>query len=188
MPEDHIQKLIAALHAYEASTTPNPEDSVPFDMRQARLLQTTNPVPIETHHDSEDSRYREVANDDFEDEWWEICSHSGSGSGSGSDPDSAADSSEEGNDDDYELWSISAAEKIYQEEGVLMPFARPQLSLHANGHLLRYAIINWQIDCIEARERRDFEEQWIRRIEHCENVPPKMNKEDGDFRTGGKRN
>jgi hypothetical protein len=181
MPEDHINKLIAALRAYEASTNPNSEDSMTSDTPQATLSQTTNPASVETNHDSEDSRYREVANDDFEDEWWETCSGSGSGSGSGSDSDSAADSSEEGNDDDYEVWSISAAEKIHREEGVLMPFARPQLSLHANGHLRRYAIINWQIDCIKARERKEFEEQWIRRIEHSENVPLKKNKKTATF-------
>jgi hypothetical protein len=182
-PEDHINKLIAALRAYEASTTPRPEDSMTSETPQATLPQSTNPAPIDTHHASEDSRYREVANDDFEDGWWETCSDSGSGSGSGSgsDSDTAADSSEEGNDDDYELWSISAAEKIHREEGVLMPFARPQLSLYANGHLRRYAIINWQFDCIKARERREFEEQWIRRIEHSENVPLKRKKKKATF-------
>ncbi len=166
--EDEINKLIAVLRdtvqAHVDSANPNPDDKMPTAMPQDMLPQTTNSAHVETHHDSQDSRYREVANDDFEEEWWETCSESDSSSGS--DSYSIAKSSEEAEDDD-EKWSISAAEEIHREEMVLMPLARPQLNLFINGHLRRYAMINWQIDCIEAREGwRDLEEQEIQSPEN----------------------
>ena len=166
-PEDEIDKPIAvlrdAVQAHEDSA--NTDDKMPSDMPQDMPTQSTNPAQVETHHDSQDPRYRELANDDFEEEWWETCSESGSSSGS--DSDSTAKSSEEAENDDYETWSISAAEEIYREEMVLMPLERPQLSLFINGHLRRYAMINWQIDCIEAREGwGELEEEQIQSIKN----------------------
>ncbi|KIW11709.1 hypothetical protein PV08_11011 [Exophiala spinifera] len=115
---------------------------------------------LEADHDS---RPREVSEEDFAGEWWDLCSESSSDTDSDTDTDKehgaqpdlderperepepgVADTRPEP-ERSIDHWTIVARLGIIPEDFQL---DRPQQRLLKKGQLLKYAMINWQMVCL----------------------------------------